>query len=149
VSRILGPHKEQDGWVYVRAARVPKPTVDRDWPIDDATHDGSPVYRLIRSSGRFIDVAYGDGNNHARTISSRRVEEAVETADYLKRCAEEGLTAGRVPFWSELEKQDDGSWKRHVLSWVWHVAPLDRADLFGEATTLREAYHRYHNRRAE
>lgn len=80
-----------------------------------------------------VCVGYMDNRPDARIISSRRVEEAVETADYLKRCAEEGLCV----------THEFGEWSvsmviRTLGSRVVKVAAE------GVGKTLREAYYRYH-----
>lgn len=116
MPRILAPHKEQDGWVYARVARC------EAW------------------FARFLDLDYSP---ERRIISSRRVEEAVETMDYLKRCADEDLDVrcwGAV-FNGEKEKllmNDTGLW------WVvWK--PSRKKAMPNGSPTLREAYHRYKN----
>jgi hypothetical protein len=84
---------------------------------------------------------YHDGEPEARTISSRRVERAVETDDFLRLCAEEKLTA----------LQGDGVW----VVGVWYDGMPTYAEGFylhksngggaiGYGRTIREAYHRYH-----
>lgn len=141
--RILAPHKEQDGWVYYRmrpvssgnlAARV------RNWTLARII-DGTWCLHTDGASGIPDDVgfAYLDDVPGSRVISSRRVEEAVETADYLKRCAEEGLVA--------VFDYSDG-W--HVGLHTRSVAPLGGqrvtgAHGYGSGATLREAYWRYKN----
>lgn len=113
MTRILASHKEQDGWVYVR------------------THKGRSKTCLdspLKVSGR--GVRYDDDTPGSRMISSRRVEEAVETYDYLKRCSDEGLTAAQ--------------WPTCTVGDRWRVFPADASVAIGEGGgTLREAYHRY------
>lgn len=99
--KILAPHKEQEGWVYVRVSRSPQ--------ADD------------------VHLSYNDSAPWRRVISSRRVEEAVETADYLKRCAEEGLVA----YFGRTES--------HRWAVGDSIGPRGRG-----GATLREAYYRYH-----
>jgi hypothetical protein len=115
MRRILAPHKEQDGWVYVRVSRAPQP--------DD------------------MHVSYNDTAPTRRIIPSRRVEEAVEIADYLKRCAEEGLAAmygGDV--WVV------GVWCYGMPTYAegFYLHKSNGGGAIGYGDTLREAYHRYH-----
>lgn len=124
---ILAPHKEQDGWVYARVKRTTMRR-GRKRKADDFTHHlPSPAFWTIGTWG--APIAYRDTLPWSRIISSRRVEEAVETADYLKRCAEEGISA-----------------RLGGLDHKWNVYGGDI--LAGEfksvdGATLREAYHRY------
>lgn len=133
MSRILAPHKEQDGWVYVRVKM-----------FDRALKWGSEVYQALFVPGGFPcptcfapshnsrlgSFFYRDDFPNSRVISSRRVEEAVETADYLKRCAEENLSP---TMWPGCNNQTR-----------WVVVRQGGSSL-GKMTwpTLREAYHRY------
>ena len=130
MKKILAPHKEQDGTVYLRVMRIPKPnavaTMPRVYPEEE--YVPGPDYFIPTRSGRGIVVSYGDSMKVSRTISSRRVEEAVEMADYLKLCADEGL---RVTFFGDLV----------VPQWM----VSGRGD-YRMAATLREAYWRYKSR---
>jgi hypothetical protein len=72
---------------------------------------------------------YDDSLPDARTISSRRVEQAVETADFLRLCESEGL-------WVEFG----------VGEWSVSEGRLGKDDFLsisGEGPTLREAYFRF------
>lgn len=112
---ILAPHKEQDGYCYLR--------------FPSAVHCSLRVMaevigiRMMHEGGN--KPFYPDNKPIQRIISSRRVEEAVETADFLKRCAEDGIFAQFRP------------------RGVWGLqGPIDGyAVHYG--TTLREAYYRY------
>jgi len=124
---ILAPHKEQDGWRYVR---VPSSIVS---PLGAPRESDEVVFaaRLsltnsIATPGleTHLELSYRDDVTCHRIISSRRVEEAVETADFLKRCADEGLVA---------------SWIRDYWL-VYELAEPPQAT----GNTLREAYYRYH-----
>jgi hypothetical protein len=127
----LPPHKEQDGWVYVRVKM-----------FDRALRWGAAVYQALFVPGGFPcptclapshhhrlgSFVYRDEFPNSRIISSRRVEEAVETADYLKLCAKEGL---RATFFGDL------------CSPGWMVTGL--GPRYSMASTLRESYWRYKN----
>lgn len=116
MTRILAPHKEQDGWVYVRVARC------EAW------------------FARFLDLDYSP---ERRIISSRRVEEAVETMDYLKRCADDGLAV----MWHPLS----AAWYIGHGSDMWFQMSQEERDASPgclSGYTLREAYHRYKNANA-
>ena len=77
--KILAPHKEQDGWVYVRM-RKSEERYSEDTPIGYDSEGG---------------LRYDDTHPGARIISSRKAEEAVETWEYLRRCEDEGLSVHR------------------------------------------------------
>lgn len=126
---ILAPHKEQDGWRYVR---VPSSIVS---PLGAPRESDEVVFaaRLsltnsIATPGleAHLELSYRDDVPCHRIISSRRVEEAVETADFLKLLTSEGLYASYWP---------DGQWL---------VAASKSTGNRGSGTTLREAYYRYH-----
>jgi hypothetical protein len=120
VTRILAPHKEQQGWRYVRVRWTGSP-----WT------DDQPLQALVTSQWALNNarcIAYNDSAAGSRIISSRRVEEAVEIYDYLKLCAEEGLTAR---FFRPNVYGWDGGYR-------WAVGTR-----FLSGDTLREAYHRY------
>ena len=126
--KILAPHKEQDGWAYIR---ISKGLVKGLQPLRvliggaaDGTWDIPPGYTPENCA-----LGYNDGDPNSRIISSRRVEEAVETADFLKRCAEDELTATRFP------RHDDMCWR---------VDEYGNIAVYGYGTTLRAAYYRYH-----
>ena len=127
MKKILAPHKEQAGWLYLRSRRGGEKVA------------GSP---LVVVDG--CDIEYNDDQSGSRVISSVRVEEAVETADYLKRCAAEGLTAWMIG------ARDDSSWAVAAGGRGMHtgygtsvfIQYFNR--VAGQAPTLREAYHRYH-----
>jgi len=118
---ILAPHKEQDGWVYVRTlAKAVRPW--RHFAHAPAI-SGAPE----RAQGAPFGAAilYDEDRPESRRISSRRVEKAVENDDYLKRCTDEGLFVKFSPF-GEVTVQ----------------GPLDEY-VPHEAPTLHEAYYRY------
>lgn len=103
----MKPHKKQDGFVYVRLSR------------DFAR---SPM-RVVRETLREICAAggeswqfYSDNCSWQRIISSRRTEEAVELADYLKRCDENGFIVTRFSrtHWTVQGILDN--WKVHTAS---------------------------------
>jgi hypothetical protein len=119
----LAPHKEQDGWLYVRVLRVGR------WPL-------SGKRRVLNPDSR-VCGEYSDKHPASRIISSRRVEEAVEMADYLKRCAEAELNA------TYFNSYPNGRGKWCVFS-----ASLDKWQVGDDhvwGDTLREAYWRYKN----
>ena len=133
----LAPHAEQDGWRYVRV---------RDWrslisPRRNPKYVFSFAQR-VRGKGKCGEFTnfvsqYDDSFDGSRIISSRRVEEAVETADYLKRCAEAELNA------TYFNSYPNGRGKWCVFS-----ASLDKwrvGDDHVWGDTLREAYWRYKN----
>lgn len=148
--RILGPHKEQEGWRYIRVPSsftTPFPE-DRERPEPRLRVTGlgflnAEVYGDKSNPKRgVIEVAYRDEVPGTRIISSRRVEEAVETADYLKRCADEGLPAGMVLEYGPLLEADGdpGHLRRDVAGWCWRVSS---SASHATGPTLREAYHRH------
>ena len=110
--KILAPHKEQDGYAYYR---LPNSNIRRSLFVR--------TMEVIGMMRGMDEPWYPDDSPHQRIISSRRVEEAVETADFLKRCAEEGLVA---------------SWIRDYWL-VYELAEPHQAT----GNTLREAYYRY------
>ncbi len=147
--KILAPHKEQDGWRYIR---VPSSIVTK---MGDQHDDAMRVFdaAIVITRGSFaatidqpiLELSYRDTEPWSRIISSRRVEEAVETADYLKKCAGEGLCALNIlGTWYV-----SGSWSRggyyveksHEAEYVNFV---ERDGKHAGGRTLREAYHRYH-----
>lgn len=82
---------------------------------------------LLTGGGPLIELAYNDGVPGSRVISSRRVEEAVETMDYMARCVSAGLTVTRTASgWTVGESPDSHAWAAH-------------------GATLREAYWRMVN----
>ena len=117
----LRPHNEQDGWVYIRVPRIPRPVPGAVF----AVRDGGEVH-------------YDDIGTANRIISSRRVEEAVETADYLKLCVEEGLSVC-------FDVKHYGPWLVAGKGGAWTSS--DSGEWSGTdavlGTTLREAYWRY------
>ena len=123
--KILAPHRVQDGWAYWRlnvttaknAANAP--TINPLWLVDKDT------LACVKASDLGLGVGYSDDTPGSRIISSRRVEEAVETADFLKLLTGEGLYASCWP---------DGQWL---------VAAPNLTGNPASGTTLREAYYRY------
>ena len=143
MKRILAPHKEQNGRRYVR---VPSSIVS---PLGAPRESDEVVFaaRLSLTSSiaapgleTHLELSYRDDVRCHRVISSRRVEEAVETADFLKRCAEEGLCAVAV---------NTGTWvvgKRTRLVGTGTAAGLSSQMTFEPyhvGSTLRTAYYRY------
>ena len=94
-ERVMRPNKIQDGVVYIRVLQK------------DAS------------------LIYDDSYQESRTISSVRVEKAVEFTDYLKICAEEGLHVAVHP------------------SGTVTVFSTDDEGRFAEGTSIRQAYFRY------
>ena len=127
MKQILAPHPKQDGFVYIRVPRG----VTR-WFDEKRTTVVTP---LAYWRGM---VAYHDDMPGTRAISSRRVEEAVETADYRKRCADEGLHA---VYHSTGGKTHKGG----LYDAGWTVFVPDKPAFRQGTSTLREAYFRYVN----
>lgn len=123
--KILAPHREQEGWVYWRLRATTgknaanAPTTNPLWLVKKDTLE------CVKASDIGLAVGYSDDTPGSRIISSRRVEEAVETYDFLKMLTSEGLYASCWP---------DGEWL---------VAPAYHRSVTGIGTTLREAYYRY------
>jgi hypothetical protein len=113
VKPILAPHPKQDGFVYIRV-----PSGITRWFDQKRTLAPTPLV-VWRDT-----VAYLDRLSESRTISSRRVERAVENDGYLAKCAEEDL--GVV-----------------FMEGYWTVAARWPRETVGRAKTLREAYYRY------
>lgn len=129
---ILAPHKEQDGWVYLRVRRVPRNMrVSTVGGFEEADPSKPSYATFLNVSRKWFGIQPADDLPPFRTISSRRVEEAVETADYLKRCKDEGLSVtfgvNSAPRLVWGVQHEDGS-----LVGVW-----------GHGATLREAYYRH------
>ena len=129
---ILAPHKEQNGWRYVR---VPSSIVT---PLGAPRESDEVVFAarlsLINSIATpgpeaRLELSYRDDVPCHRIISSRRVEEAVETADFLKLCDEEGLVVMKFP--PPLK-----------AGMRWRVDKYGDTAVYAYGTTLREAYYR-------
>jgi len=117
--KILAPHHEQDGYAYYR---LPNSNLSRRVFIRAME---------IIGLGRGMDEPwYPDDAPNQRIISSRRVEEAVETADFLKLCAEEGLAVTKFPLIRKADMR-------------WRVEKYTDTSTAGCGATLREAYYRY------
>lgn len=130
--RILAPHKMQDGYVYLRLR------------VRRRGANGGVFVKLMRDIPGDI-IGYLDNRPSQRIISSRRVEEAVETADYLKRCAEEGLSAYWMTKPRGSEYTVDGKTEVPYPCWVierW-TDEVTIDGRCGAASTLREAYWRF------
>jgi len=144
---ILAPHKEQDGWVYVRVpSGYARPTFPR--AVDFVTRKGLPGLSIGFDSKTFetapmIHVAYDDVAPTQRVISSRRVEEAVENEDYLAKCAGEGLVA----VFTQRNEWAVGMYTATGQSGVGITTVGAHSGYDGHAIacapTLREAYYRY------
>ena len=143
MKKILPPHREQDGWQYWRV-RVLNRVHAKDGVKPDAGLNGlllarpneeGTAWECVRPRDIGIAIHYDDSATQTRVISSRRVEEAVETADFLKLCAEEGI---RVVY------NGDGKGR-------WYVGGAACSFLsipWGTGDTLREAYYRYKSQEA-
>lgn len=122
--KILAPHKEQDGWRYWRV-RVAPPAQGakrvRNWEIVSPTADGR-WHALPMDDD--LGLAYRDDIPGSRIISSRKVEQAVETWEYLERCVDEGLEV------------------LLTSSACWRVYRFDSRPT-AHGASLREAYHRF------
>lgn len=94
---VMPPHRKQEGIVYIRVCN------------------------------KSAKEHYDDTLPVSRTISSVRVENAVELADYIKICQEEGLHVAVHP---------GGGYT--VFS------PETDNGKFAEGSTLRQAYFRFH-----
>ena len=135
MKKILAPHKEQDGWVYWRmrparpsnnAARV------RNWAVV-GMNPSTNKWDVLPFDQNRVGLGYYDDRPGSRVISSRRVERAVETDDFLRLCAEEGLHVAWHP--------DDGPELTHYTRrWErgWCVFIPGRTST-GYHPTLREA----------
>jgi len=119
-------HEDQAGWVYVRVHKAGQGYCVPNYA--PALLSQSPQSRLFDQP----PTAYVDTHDDSRIISSSRVEEDVETGDYLKRCADEGLTAASTP--SIRRGKPD----------YWCVFRLYTGNEVGRGTTLPRAYHKYH-----
>ncbi len=146
MKRILAPHKEQDGWVYwrVRPARPSNSDARvRNWTVV-YREDGANTWKSIPLTEDKTGLGYYDELPGSRIISSRRVERAVENDDYLRLCAEEGLSVYYFTKPSGYEYRANGTPVEYPN---WIVAKW-KDEFEYEATgdpapTLREAYHRY------
>lgn len=126
LTKVLAPHKEQDGWMYWRvrattgknAANAPQ--CNPLWLVRKDTLE------CVKASDIGIAVGYLDLTPTSRIIASRRVERAVERDDFLKLCSEEGLFVMIQP-WGEV-----------IVQGVRDGYTVHRGK------TLREAYYRYH-----
>lgn len=135
MKKVLAPHKDQDGWAYVR--------VRRDDPFGEGHVDAlgnarfeSPMRSRCRypngddagtSIGFTAPVYYNDSVfPDSRIISSRRVERAVETDDFLRLCAKEQMTLTIHP---DMD--------------VWLQGPDDNYAVH-KGRSIREAYYRYY-----
>jgi len=134
MRKILAPHKEQDGWVYVRVRKVGE-------PFRSTTVMGRRVSAILFQTAWDVSMRvhciYHD-TDRFRIISSRKTEEAVETWEYLKRCEDEGIQVTR---WADEYRNG----KRYPIleSRRWTVNGDGRHGDFFNGATLREAYHRY------
>ncbi len=140
---ILKPHHEQDGWVYVRVASAmvcPSDAHNRRSGVP--TGISCVLITPVHPTG-CLGVRYTDEQPTQRVISSRKTEEAVETWEYLQRCADEGLAASRHDngVWMVL---DNDQFQGHGFGelCLTHVT-INMHAPHGIAPTLREAYWRY------
>jgi len=123
---ILAPLEERDGWVYVRMRRgrtYENGTIAGNFPMRDG-YGGMPELM-----GGWFE--YSDMHPACRVVTSRRVEDAVETADYLRRCADENL---------DTIRHGDGP-----MAPQWSVGAIGRG--WADGRTPREAYWRYNSGR--
>jgi len=98
---MMAPHHEQDGWCYIRVN-------NQGWEKHD----------------------YNDALSCSRTISSRRVERAVENDNVLRKLQERGWCCEYVSYDTENRR-----WRVYSV--------LEGARSYG--ATLKEAYYRYEN----
>ncbi len=128
--RIHKQHQQHDGYVYVRV------THGDEIFNNDACTDRTGI--LFTTPGRELVHPYFDGQPGSRIITSRRVEAAVEDADYRERCQAEGLD---VRYWAEgTMGQPEGS--------VAVDDPNDEQSAQGGGS-LREAYGRFKTAQAK
>ena len=113
----MKPHKDQDGYKYIRVK-----TYGRDKIGNEVIIPGTLIYNDNKESW-------------TRIISSVRVERAVETDDYLRRCEDEGLD---VAYGSHVGSPGKG----------WLVYRYDLPEN-GHGPTLCEAYGDYRAARAK
>ena len=130
MSLPLAPHKEQDGHAYVRVesngvADNGKRIFFCEGMKGTDTFDGK-TYPYDKAEHRLPEFIYDDDLSYQRIISSRRVEEGVETADYLALCLERG-------------------WAVECNSAGWMVSDENdpEQDPCAWGDTLRQAYHRF------
>ena len=126
--KILAPHKEQDKYLYIRVPKWCLGTIFNGAPFSPLSI--GEVFTDVEVMPRAEGCVYDDDFKGSRIISSRRVEQDVETGDFLRGCADEGL---KVIFYAnggcDVLAPRPGS-----TSWE-----VNR----GSGATLREAYFRY------
>lgn len=144
--RILAPHKSQEGWVYVRVKSCGRRTDFRWRTLFRTIIQAADIHLLKLPNGFPMVFAIGENDvvqpienslipyqDHvadSRVISSRRVEKAVETADFLKLCDDEGLDVIRG-------RSAPGA------SPAWYVYRMGQSEPWSRGDTIREAYFRY------
>ena len=126
MSLPLAPHKEQDGHAYVRVesngvADNGKRIFFCEGMKGTDTFDGK-TYPYDEVWPEFI---YNDDIPYQRIISSRKVEQAVETWEYLALCLERGWAA-----------------ERNSAGWMVSDENDPEQDPCAWGDTLRQAYHR-------
>lgn len=152
MKRILAPHKEQDGYVYIRVYRDSRRHADAiehgftqenviDFVANAKDRDTDPEHWTFPKA----HVRYYDTWEEDRIISSRKVEQAVETWEYLERCREEHLVAqmlgwGEKSAWS-VSRNGGGAFTSDGDG----GCTIRYKGGFSIAPTLREAYRRYKN----
>lgn len=121
--KIKAPHKEQEGWIYVRV----KKSLGKPWYISPCWGGEITWPEEWNEEKAF----YNDHVPGSRVVSSPRVEQALENDDYIKRCASEGLSVLYEP---ELDLLDG------TTTWIWGVC----GDMLtGWGSTVRGAYWMY------
>ena len=136
-KRILKPHGEQECAVYLRVLRVPL----KDGNRYAKGYVPGPDYFLPTRSGQGVVVSYNDNLKPARTISSVKVETAVETAEYIKLCLSEGLD---VKVWSSGDTGASPTGQWWLIEKDFPGSGHRRDPVGFGSPTLREAYGRYH-----
>jgi len=129
--RILAPHKNQEGFVYIRVRRV----VDR--AATPPKWDGC-FYRVPTRDKLIGPVGYPDDARGSRIISSSKAELGAETLDYLQRCTEEGLHAIHRP------NSVNPGWGKWFEGWTVFVPGEGFSGKDLTYPTLKEAYTLYH-----
>ena len=127
MKKIMRPHEDQKGEVYIRVSKT-----EMKLGINTLT----PVGHGLRIEGiyPFGRLGYNDAAPGSRVISSSRVEDDVETGDFLRVCAEEGLDVMYNVPWGGARKAR------------WFVAKAPNHIGWVGAPTLRQAYEKYQAR---
>ena len=151
MDKVLGPHKEQDACVYIRVLRLaPLKEGQSQHILNGQEYVPGLDYYVPLRSGKGVGVSYDDSMKAARTISSRRVERAVENDTFMRLCDAEGLSFQRII-------TNEQAW--YVVYDGKYNAPggqqIPPSPNWGEylparyTRTLRSAYFRYQHSRAQ